>query len=217
MATPWTFTMTSRRAHPYPPRSCSRRPNKPPAGCAPLPAHIRQIEAGRHLRDVITWVPRVLLPITLAGPGPSGRAGPSRLCQCCSHPHPAPSGAGCPQLHRPATTGSAVAVSHLHSNISASWRTDAGIKLDSVASDVMGKSARAMLEALIAGERDPAVLADFAQTRMRVKIPELRLALEGGFSEHHALLLRMLLDHIDHLTAAIDRLDAQVKAEVAPS
>src|SRR3954454_23680139 len=50
---------------------------------------------------------------------------------------------------------------------------DAGIKLDSVASDVMGKSARAMLEALIAGERDPAVLADFAQTRMRVKIPDL--------------------------------------------
>src|SRR3954468_6505370 len=93
---------------------------------------------------------------------------------------------------------------------------DAGIKLDSVASDVMGKSARAMLEALIAGERDPAVLADFAQTRMRVKIPELRLALEGGFSEHHALLLRMLLDHIDHLTGAIEKLDAQVEAEVAP-
>jgi transposase len=93
---------------------------------------------------------------------------------------------------------------------------DAGIKLDSVASDVMGKSARAMLEALIAGERDPAVLADFAQTRMRPKIPELRLALEGGFSDHHALLLRTLLDHIDHLTAAINRLDARVEAEVAP-
>ena len=93
---------------------------------------------------------------------------------------------------------------------------DAGIKLDSVASDVMGKSARAMLEALIAGERDPAVLADFAQTRMRLKIPELRLALEGGFSAHHALMLRTLLDHIDHLTAAIERLEAQVEAEVAP-
>jgi transposase len=93
---------------------------------------------------------------------------------------------------------------------------DAGIKLDSVASDVMGKSARAMLEALIAGERDPAVLADFAQTRMRLKIPELRLALEGGFSAHHALMLRTLLDHIDHLTAAIERLDAQVETEVAP-
>src|SRR3954462_9399975 len=51
---------------------------------------------------------------------------------------------------------------------------------------------------------------------MRVKIPELRRALEGGFSEHHALLLRMLLDHIDHLSAAVGRLDAQVEAEIAP-
>jgi transposase len=93
---------------------------------------------------------------------------------------------------------------------------DAGIKLDSVVSDVLGKAARAMLEELIAGERDPAVLAELARTRMRPKIPELRLALEGGFSEHHALLLRTLLDHIDHLTAAIERLDAQVETEAAP-
>jgi len=93
---------------------------------------------------------------------------------------------------------------------------DAGIKLDSVASDVMGKSARAMLEALIAGERDPGVLADFARTRMQLKIPELRLALECGFSAHHALLVRMLLDHIDHLAAAMEGLDAQVEVEVVP-
>src|SRR3954454_7146839 len=93
---------------------------------------------------------------------------------------------------------------------------DAGIKLDSVASDVMGKSARAMLDALIDGERDPAVLADFAQTRMRVKIPDLRLALEGGFSEHHALLLRMLLDQLDDLSAAVRRVAAPVVGEVAP-
>src|SRR3954451_20127002 len=93
---------------------------------------------------------------------------------------------------------------------------DAGIKLDSVVSDVLGKAARAMLEELIAGERDPAVLAELARTRMRPKIPELRLALEGGFSEHHALLLRTLLDHIDHLTAAIERLDTQVETEAAP-
>ena len=93
---------------------------------------------------------------------------------------------------------------------------DAGIKLDSVASDVLGTSARAMLEALIAGERDPAVLADFAMTRMRVKIPELRPALEGGCSDHHALLLRTLLDHIDHLSAAIGKLEAQAEVEVAP-
>src|SRR3954465_2856776 len=70
---------------------------------------------------------------------------------------------------------------------------DAGIKLDSVASDVLGTLARAMLEALIAGERDPAVVADFAMTRMRVKIPELRLALQGGFSAQGGLLLRTLL------------------------
>ncbi len=93
---------------------------------------------------------------------------------------------------------------------------DAGIKLDSVVSDVLGKAARQMIEALIDGERDPHVLAELALTRMRPKIPELRLALEGGFSDHHALLLRTLLDHIDHLTAAIDRLDAQVEAEAAP-
>jgi transposase len=58
---------------------------------------------------------------------------------------------------------------------------DAGIKLDSVVSDVLGKSARAMLEALIVGQRDPLVLAELAQTRMRPKIADLRLALEGGF------------------------------------
>lgn len=93
---------------------------------------------------------------------------------------------------------------------------DAGIKLDSVISDVLGKSARQMIDALIVGERDPHVLAELALIRMRPKIPELRLALEGGFSDHHALLLRSLLDHIDHLSGAIDRLDAQVEAEAAP-
>lgn len=60
------------------------------------------------------------------------------------------------------------------------------------------------------------MLAEMALTRMRPKIPELRLALEGGFGGHHALLLRTHLDHIDHLSAAIDRLDALVEAEVAP-
>jgi transposase len=93
---------------------------------------------------------------------------------------------------------------------------DAGIKLDSVVSDVLGKAARRMIEALIAGERDPAVLAEMALTRMRPKIPDLRLALEGGFAEHHALLLRTHLSHIDHLSAAIESLDTQVEAEIAP-
>ena len=128
-ASPWL-----RRGHsPWPPgeRIHTRpgvvptQPNSHSVGYAPLPAQIRQIEAGRYLKDVITQVPLVLLPITLAGPAPSGSSGPSRLCQGCSHPLPAPSEAGCPQLRRPATTGSAVQVSHLHSNNSASWRTNA--------------------------------------------------------------------------------------------
>jgi hypothetical protein len=66
-----------------------------------------------------------------------------------------------------------------------------------------------MLEALIAGERDVFVLADLAQTRMRPKIGDLRLALEGGFDDHHALLLRMHLEHIDGLGSSIDRLDSE--------
>lgn len=93
---------------------------------------------------------------------------------------------------------------------------DAGIKLDSVVSDVLGKSARAMLEALIAGERDPVVLAELAQTRMRPKIAELRLALEGGFDEHHALMLRLHLHHVDELTAAIGTLDGEVDRVIRP-
>src|SRR6266511_245503 len=93
---------------------------------------------------------------------------------------------------------------------------DAGIKLDSVVSDVLGKSAREMLEALIAGQRDPDALADMARTRMRPKIPELRRALAGRFGEHHALLLHVHLDHIDHLSSAVDRLDAEVEKVIAP-
>lgn len=93
---------------------------------------------------------------------------------------------------------------------------DAGIKLDSVVSDVLGKSARAMLEALIAGERDVFVLADLAQTRMRPKIGDLRLALEGGFDDHHALLLRLHLDRIDGLDASIDRLDVEIDRLMLP-
>jgi len=87
---------------------------------------------------------------------------------------------------------------------------DAGIKLDSVASDVLGKSCREMLEALIAGERDPQVLAGKARTNMRPKIPELRRALVGRFDEHHALLLRMHLDHVDQLSAMEQRLGEEV-------
>jgi transposase len=93
---------------------------------------------------------------------------------------------------------------------------DAGIKLDSVATDVLGKSAREMLEALIAGERDPHRLANLARTRMRPKIPELRRALVGRFDDHHALLLRMHLDHVDQLSAMETRLDEEINRLMAP-
>jgi len=93
---------------------------------------------------------------------------------------------------------------------------DAGIKLDSVASDVLGMSGRLMLKALLAGERDPAVLAEMAKGRMRSKIPELRQALRGRFREHHALLIGLSLEHIEHLEAAIARLDEQVDQVMVP-
>ena len=93
---------------------------------------------------------------------------------------------------------------------------DAGIKIDSVASSIVTKSGRAMIESLIDGERRPEVLADLALGRMRVKIPDLALALEGRFGEHHALMCRLHLDHIDHLDAMIAKLDAQIEAMMAP-
>ena len=92
----------------------------------------------------------------------------------------------------------------------------AGVKLDSVVSDVLGKAARRMLEALIAGERDVEVMAEMALTRMRPKIPELQLALEGRFDDHNALMLSMHFAHIDHLSGGIDRLDLEVERELAP-
>jgi transposase len=93
---------------------------------------------------------------------------------------------------------------------------DAGIKLDSVATDIRGVSCRRMIEALIAGERDPEVLADMALTRMRPKIPDLREALVGHFDDHHALLARMHLDHIDELTRLEGRLEEEVNNLMAP-
>jgi transposase len=93
---------------------------------------------------------------------------------------------------------------------------DAGIKLDSVASDVLGVSGRAMLAALVAGERDPEVLADLAKGVLRKKIPALREALRGRFKEHHALVIRLVLDHTAYLEAAIADLDRQIDKVMAP-
>ena len=77
---------------------------------------------------------------------------------------------------------------------------DAGIKLSSVATDIVGVSGRAMLAALAAGERDPAALADLAQKRLRTKTPQLVEALTGRFTDHHAFLVRMHLRLIDQHT-----------------
>ena len=93
---------------------------------------------------------------------------------------------------------------------------DAGIKIDSVASSIATKSGRAMIEALIDGERRGPVLAGLAKGKMRAKIPDLSMALEGRFGDHHALMCRLHLDHIDHLQTMIARLDAQIEAMMAP-
>lgn len=93
---------------------------------------------------------------------------------------------------------------------------DAGIKLDSVASDVLGVSGRAMLGALVAGERDPEVLAELARGVLRKKIPLLRQALYGRFSEHHGLLVRLAMDHLEHLEAMMSSLDAEIDRVIAP-
>lgn len=87
---------------------------------------------------------------------------------------------------------------------------DALIKLSTVATDIFGKSGRAMLEALIAGERDPEKLADMALGRMKPKKAELERALHGRFDRHHAELARMLLDQIDALTDQILRLGHRI-------
>jgi len=93
---------------------------------------------------------------------------------------------------------------------------DAGVRLDSVASDILGVSGRAMLKALVAGERDEAVLAELAKGKLRTKIPQLREALHGRFREHHALLVDMTLTHVEQLEASIARLDAEIDKVMAP-
>jgi transposase len=93
---------------------------------------------------------------------------------------------------------------------------DAGIKLSSVATDIVGVSGRAMLEALIAGQRDPVALADLAKLRLRNKTPQLVEALHGRFREHHAFLARTHLDLIDQHTEAITKLTARIEVVIEP-
>jgi transposase len=93
---------------------------------------------------------------------------------------------------------------------------DAGIKLSVVASDIFGVSGRAMLAALIAGERDPSVLAQLARTRMRAKISALQEAFTGHFTDHHAFLLAKMLARVDGLDADIAELDERIEEMIAP-
>jgi len=92
---------------------------------------------------------------------------------------------------------------------------DALIKLSSVATDMMGVSGRLMIEALIAGERDPRVLAELAKGRLRVKRAALIEALTGRFDGHHAELAELLLAQIDGLTGQIERLDERIEQLIA--
>ena len=93
---------------------------------------------------------------------------------------------------------------------------DAGLKLASVATDVLGVSGRAMLTALVAGTTDPAVLADLARGRLRAKLPALRQALTGRFRAHHAFLLTQLLAHLDYLDDTLGRLSEEIAGHLAP-
>lgn len=92
---------------------------------------------------------------------------------------------------------------------------DALIKLSIVATDIFGISGRAMIEALIAGERDPHELAELAKGRMRSKRPALVQALTGAFDDHHAELAQMILDQVDVLTRQIDRLTLRIEERIA--
>jgi transposase len=93
---------------------------------------------------------------------------------------------------------------------------DANIKLSAVASDILGKSGRAMLRALVAGERDPAKLAELALGRLRGKIPDLKSALQGHFTEHHCFMLRHLLDQIDYLESQIEQFSVRIEGCLRP-
>lgn len=93
---------------------------------------------------------------------------------------------------------------------------DANIKLASVASDVMGVSGRAILNELVQGNTEPALLAELAKGRLREKQDQLEKALQGTLKPHHRFMLAQHLSHIDFLDEAIERLDAQIGAQMRP-
>jgi transposase len=93
---------------------------------------------------------------------------------------------------------------------------DAQVKIGTVLTDIHGVSGRAMMEALIDGDRDPRALARLAKGRATKKTADLEEALRGFFTEHHAMLLRMMLDNDDRISAQISTLDTEIEAVIAP-
>jgi transposase len=93
---------------------------------------------------------------------------------------------------------------------------DAGLKLSSVASNILGKSGRDMLDALVAGTRDAEVLAELARGRLRLEIPALTRALTGRFGPTHPLVVGEILAHLDYLDEAIGRVSARVDEVICP-
>jgi transposase len=93
---------------------------------------------------------------------------------------------------------------------------DAQIKFSVVATDIFGVSGRDMLAALVAGERDPKVLAQLARRTLRKKISLLEEAFTGYFTDHHGFLLARMLHGVDAITADITAIDARIEADIAP-
>lgn len=93
---------------------------------------------------------------------------------------------------------------------------DSGIKLSSVASDILGKSGRAMLTALVDGTTDPELLAELSLGKLRKKIPELREALEGHFARHHAVVVSSILSKLEFLDGLVESLSAEIDRVIAP-
>jgi transposase len=93
---------------------------------------------------------------------------------------------------------------------------DANIKLASVATDALGASGRQMIQALIAGEQDSAVLAQMAKGLLRNKIPELKLALEGRVNDHHRFLLNEMLDDLRHIESKMTKVETEIEARLRP-
>ena len=93
---------------------------------------------------------------------------------------------------------------------------DTGIKLDCVASDILGASGRAMLDALVQGTTDPQVLAELAKGKLRAKIPALKEALVGRFDRQHALIVSAILAHLDFLDEQIQLLSDEIEEQLSP-